>query len=185
MADESRRDDDVLYQDVRWMRMGRFQYGMIAFPLWILGLVGSIGTGKLNHVVLALALFTPPIAVCEWRMRKLGLIIRRDEIVLVRPLNHTRIPWHEIESFRLVVPPGFIDYGNRRIGVKRRRHVVPRATMVIPTVWLSVRGEKRWPPPNGPSRLRSRNGEVTDVMGFLEQQLADHQDQRAETLLRQ
>lgn len=97
MADDGRPgDDDFPYQDARWMRIGRFQYGMIAYPLWILGLVGSISTGKLSHIGLALALFTPPIAVCKWRMRKLGLIIRRDEIVLVRPLNHTRIPWHEI-----------------------------------------------------------------------------------------
>jgi hypothetical protein len=105
--------------------------------------------------------------------------------VLVRPLNQTRIPWHEIESFRLVVPPGFIDYGNRRVGVKRRQHTLPRATMAIPTVWLSARGEKRRPPLNGPTRLTCPDGEVTDIMGFLEQQLADHQDRSPETTLRQ
>jgi hypothetical protein len=157
------------------MRIARVQYGMIAYPLWILAVVGSISTGALSSVALAVALFTPPIAICEWRLRRMGLIVQRNAIVLVRPLNRTRIPWQEIESFELVVPPGFIDYGNRRVGVKRRHGIIPRSTMQLPTVWLSVNGEKRWPPPKGPSRLKWSGGEVADVMGFLNGQLADRQ----------
>jgi hypothetical protein len=40
-SDGGREPDDVLYQDARWMRMARVQYGMVAYPLWILGLAAS------------------------------------------------------------------------------------------------------------------------------------------------
>lgn len=177
MAGDDRVDSGkgILYQDARWRRIGRVQYGMIAYPLWLLALAGSIATGALDHVVLALAIFTPPIGIYEWRLRKMGLIIRSDAIILARALNHTRIPWADIDSFRITSPPGLADYGNRRIGVKRHPHAIPRSTMVISTVWLSLNGEKRWPPLNGPSSLKWSGGEITDVIGFLDEQLTDHQ----------
>jgi hypothetical protein len=172
MGDRDRLD--VLYQDARWLRIARFQYGIIAGPLWLLGLIGSISTGVPSHVALSLALFTPPIAICEWRLRKMGMIIRNNELVLVRPLNRTRIPWQQIESFTLIIPSGFIDYGARRIGVKRRHGLIPRSTMRIPTLWVSIKGEKRWPPLNGPSRLKWADGEAPDPLAFLNNQLAEH-----------
>ena len=42
MGDRDRLD--VLYQDARWLRIARFQYGIIAVPLWLLGLVGDPNT---------------------------------------------------------------------------------------------------------------------------------------------
>ena len=166
--------DGVLYQDARWTWIARFQYGWIAYPLWIAGLIGSISTGVPSHVLISLALFTPPIAICEWRLRKMGLIVNSDAIVLVRPLNRTRIPWQEIESFALVSPPGWIDYGNRRIAVKRRHGVIPRFKLQIPTIWLSTKGDAHRAWPRGPSRLRWSGGEIADVLGFLNEELVEH-----------
>jgi len=170
----TKEDPGLLYQDARWPRIARVSYGFFAFPLWIVGLVGSISTGVASHVVLALALFTPPIAICEWRMRKMGLVITSEGIELVRPLNRTRIAWHEIDSFKLFTPPGFMDYGYRRIGVSRRRHgIIPRVLLRIPTVWITV--DTRWPPwMRGPSNLKWAGGEVTDVLEFLNDQLETH-----------
>jgi hypothetical protein len=162
----------ALYQDVRWLGSARAQYGFLAYPLLTLGLAGSISTGVPWHVGLALALFGPPILICEWRLRKMGFIVKRDCIVLVRPLNRTRIPWSDIDSFVLVMPGGWLDYGNRRVGIKRHRGRIPRVTFQVPTVWVSARPRARWVPPFGPSGLRWSGGEITDVMGFLNEQLA-------------
>jgi hypothetical protein len=166
-------EEDTLYQDVRWPRIGRFQYGVIAYPLLTAALVGSLSTGVPWHVALALGLFGPPIGLCEWRLRTMGILITPDCVVLVRPLNRTPIPWSEIDAFTPVSPPGWVDHGTRRVGVKRRRNgIVPRTTMTIPTVWMSLKPNRRWPPPFGPAGLKWSGGEITDVMGFLNEQLA-------------
>jgi hypothetical protein len=165
---------DVLYQDKRWLGLARWQYGIFAYPFWFLGVAGSISSGRITNVLIVLAVFTPPIAICEWRLRKMGLIIRSDAILLVRPLNRTRIPWQDIEAFELIVPRGLIDYGDRRVGIRRRHGSMPRAAIRIPTVWLSIKGQHRWIGPKGPSGLKSSRGDITDVIGFLNGQLADH-----------
>jgi hypothetical protein len=173
--------DSALYQDARFSTIGRFQYGFIAYPLLILGLVGSISTGVVWHVGLALLLFVPLIGICEWRIKRMGFRISDEAIELIRPLNRTRIRWDEIERFDLIVPPGFVDYGyrgvgNRRVGIKRRRRgFIPRSRMQIPTLWIT--GPAKWPfsPLKGPSALTTSTGErITDVMGFLDDQLASH-----------
>jgi hypothetical protein len=79
------------------------------------------------------------------------------------------------DSFQLVMPPGIFDWGIRQIGVRRhRRRPVPRATVRIPTVLVSL-NDWKWLPLRGPSGLKSEAGEFTDTMGFLEAQLAQHQ----------
>jgi hypothetical protein len=164
--------EDTLYQDVRWRSIARYQYGLFASPLLILGLVGSISTGVLSNVLVALALLGTLILICEWRLRKMGFILKPDCIVLVRALNHTRIPWSDVDSFELVMPSGSIDWRNRRVGIKRHRGRIPRATFKIPTVWMSAGPRARWVPPIGPSGLRWSGGDITDVLGFLNGQLA-------------
>jgi hypothetical protein len=164
----------VLYQDANWSFYGRWQYGFIVFPLLLLGLIGSISTGVPAHVALVLAIFTPVIVACEWRMRKMGLVISDDGIELVRPLNRTRIAWSEIEGFKLRMSTGLVDYGTRRVAVKRRRHHVPHQALPVPTVLINTQEHRpRWLfPPQG---LKWSGGKITDVMGFLNEQLAEHQ----------
>ena len=160
--------EGVLCQDVRWRKLGRVQYGAIAFPLLALSLVSTLSTGVPSRVLFVLALFAPVILACEWRLPKMGFIIEPDCIVLVRALNRTRIRWDEIDSFRPIAAGGFIDYDNRRIGVKRaRRGIVPRATLAIPTVWLSLSPKRFYGPPG----LRWPGGETTDPLGFLNEEL--------------
>ncbi len=79
------RQGSALYQDARFSRIGRFQYGFLAYPLLILGLIGSISTGVMWHVGLVLLLFAPPIAICEWRIKRMGFRITDEAIELIRP----------------------------------------------------------------------------------------------------
>jgi hypothetical protein len=166
----------TLYQDARFSRIGRVQYGVFAYPLFILGLVGSISTGVVWHVGLALLLFAPPIAICEWRIKRMGFQITDETIELIRPLNRTRIRWDAIDRFDLVTPPGLFDSGNRRVGIKRRSHgFLPRSRMQIPTLWITA--SARWPlsPFKEPTALKASTGErIPDVMGFLNDQLVAH-----------
>jgi hypothetical protein len=107
----------------------------------------------------------------------MGLVLRPDCIVLIRPLNRTRIAWSDIDSFALIMPRGWIDYGNRRVGVKRHRSgLIPHTTLSIPTVWVAARQRSRWVAPFGACGLRSAGGEITDVMGFLSEQLRAHRN---------
>jgi hypothetical protein len=134
-------------------------------------------TGVPSNVGLVVGLFAVPIAVCEWRLRKMGFLLKRDCIVLIRALNSTRIPWREIDSFALVAPGGWIDYDNRRVGVKRHRNrLIAPVTIKLPTVWVSCRPRGRWVPPFGPSGLKWSGGEIADVIGLLNDQLAAHRD---------
>jgi hypothetical protein len=146
----------------------------MVYPLLILALAGSISTGILWHVGLALLLFGPPIAICEWRITRMGFRITDEAIELVRPLNRTRIGWDDIERFDLIAPPGLVDYGNRRIAIKRRRHgFIPRSRMQIPTVWITAATRPRFWPLGGPNAVTASTGErVADVIGFLKDQLA-------------
>jgi hypothetical protein len=171
--------EGALCQDGRWPGIARVQYGMLAYPLWLLAVAGSIARGDVANVLIIVALFTSPIVICEWRLRKMGFSVQSDALILVRPLNRTRIPWEDIERFELIRPNGLIDYGDRRLAVKRRGGILPRSTMRIPTLWLSVKDTKRWFPPGGQSRLRWASGELTDIVGFLESQLERHQPQLA------
>lgn len=167
--------EEAVLQDARWRGIARYQYGLIAYPLWLLGVAGSIANGKTGSVLIVLAVFTTPIVICEWRLRKMGFLVQRDALVLVRSLNRTRIPWQEIERFELVRPHKAIDYGDRRLAVKRQQGILPRSRMPIPTLWLSARGPKRWLPPRGQTSVRWASGELTDVTAFLESQLLQHQ----------
>jgi hypothetical protein len=165
----------VLYQDARFITIGRFQYGFFAYPLLILALIGSVSTGVAWHVGLALLLFASPITICEWRMRKMGFQITGETIELIRPLNRTRIGWNEIERFDLIIPPGPVEYGNRRVAVKRRawHGHVPRSRMPIPTLWITVPARFPWSPFRHPTELKTSTGErIPDVVGFLNDQLA-------------
>lgn len=172
----SRAEHVALYQDAHWSFYGRALYGFIAYPLLLLSLIGSISTGVPGNVALALAIFAPAIAICEWRMRKMGFVITDEGIVLVRALNRTRIRWREIECFELLMSRGWVDYGTRRVGVKRRRHRIPRQAMAVPTISINTQERRpRWLfPPQG-LKLKWSGGEITDVMGFLNEQLAKHQ----------
>jgi hypothetical protein len=74
--------EDTVYQDARWLSCARAQYGFLAYPLLALVLAGSISTGVLWHVGVALALFGAPIVICEWRLRKMGFLPEPECIVL-------------------------------------------------------------------------------------------------------
>jgi hypothetical protein len=163
--------EDALIRDSRWPGLGRVLYGVFAYPVLIAGLVGSISTGVLSSVVVVLAVLGTPILICEWRLRMMGFILESDCIVLVRPINRTRIPWSDIDSFAFVMPGGWIDYGNRRVGIRRQHGRMPRAVVKIPTVWVSARERASWVFPRGAAGLKWAGGEITDVMGFLNEQL--------------
>lgn len=169
-------EESVLYQDARFTRIGRFQYGLVAYPFVMLGLVGSISTGVAWHVGLALVVSVPPIAICEWRITRMGFRITDETIELIRPLNRTRIRWDEIDQFELIASPGLVDRGSRRVAIKRRRHgIIPRSRMQIPTLWITDRTEGPFSPLNGPTALKTSNGEnIPDVMAFLNEQLDTH-----------
>ena len=166
----------ALYQDARFSRIGRFQYGFFAYPLLILGLIGSIATGVVGHVGLALLLFALPIAICEWRIKRMGFRITDETIELIRPLNRTRIRWDEIDRFDLITPPELVDYGNRRVGIKRRSHrLMPRSRIQIPTLWITAPAKWPFSPFKEPTALKTSTGErIPDVMGFLNDQLVAH-----------
>ena len=93
--------------------------------------------------------------------------------VLVSGDDDLLAAWDEVDRFDLVAPPGYIDYGKRRVAITRRCGRIPRTRMQIPTVWVSIAGPNRFPPFNRPSALKSSTDEtIPDVMGFLTQQLA-------------
>lgn len=100
----------------------------------------------------------------------LGIAITSVGIELIRPLNTTRLGWDQIEAFELVTPRNTVDRGSRRIRVRRMRSRVPRQRVQMPTVWITT--DAALPPLRGPSRLRWSGGEVEDVLGFLNQELA-------------
>ncbi len=176
MGRSSSTEESVIYQDARFTRIGRFQYGLVAYPLMMLGLVGSISTGVAWHVGFALAVFVPPIAICEWRITRMGFRITDEGIELIRPLNRTRIRWDDIDQFELVTSPGRVDHGNRRVAIKRRRHgIIPRSRMQIPTLWITAGSEGSFSPLKGPTALKASTGEnIPDVMGFLNEELNAH-----------
>jgi len=176
---------DVLYQDARWPRLARWQYGIFLYPWFLLCVVGSITTGVPWHVALALAITLPPIGVAELRLRRMGFIPRGNHIELVRALNRTCIAWDEIESFVIVLPTGrgFFDHGDRRVGTRRHRRLLPRTTYVLPTVWVSDRSEQHlaWGTSTmfGAPGLRWPGGRADDVMGFLADMLETHRPAHA------
>ncbi len=91
MADAHHTSTKALFQDRRWLSIARLQYGLLAYPLWLLGIGGSPSIGKLVNVLVVFGLFTVPIAICEWRLRKMGFAVEENALVLLRPLNRTRI----------------------------------------------------------------------------------------------
>ena len=174
--------DDVLYQDSRWLRLARWQYGIYLYSLCLLFLVGTIANRGVGwNVAFVLAITLPPIGLAELRLRRIGFIPRAEHIELVRALNRTRIAWDEIEGFVIVLPTGrgFFDHGDRRIGIRRHHRLLPRTTFVLPTVFVSDRPEQHLR--FGTSRmfgepgLRWPGGQTADVMGFLADMLAAHQ----------
>jgi hypothetical protein len=159
--------DPVLYQDARWSR-SRWSFRFFTYPFWLLGVVRSISSGLVWHVLEILALFTPPIVIGEWRMKRMGFRLTDEGIELVRPVHRTRIRWEEIERFDLIRDSG------SRVGIKRRRHGRrPRIWMPIPT--LRITEPMNSAGAQGPNGLKTSTGErIADVMGFLNDQLAAH-----------
>jgi hypothetical protein len=159
----------VLYQDARWPWSGRLLYGVFFYLLWILGVASSLTTGSPGNVLLAVVILSLPIAACEWRMRKMGLVITDEGIELVRALNRTPVPWDHIDGFVARKVVGLVDYGERKLWVTRTRGgMIP-----VPTVVLTPE-KTRWRWWFSRARLKSPGGEIRDVMGFLYDELATH-----------
>lgn len=155
----------VLYQDARWPGTARLIYGVFIAPFWVFlaaELLGARPSGTSEGTIaLWLAFFSLLAAVCEWRARKMGIVVTEDELILVRALNRTRIPWSEIEDFR---PAPYGLWGEARLRVKRRGRL--RAKIAIPTLVLTP-SRSWWTWWFQPARLRCVSGEVDDPTAFL------------------
>jgi hypothetical protein len=162
-------ETEVLYQDARWPWSGRILYGVFLYLLWILGVASSLTTGSPRDVLLVVAILSLPIVVCEWRMRKMGLVITDEGIELVRALHRTPVPWDHIDGFVARKVVGLVDYGERKLWVARTRgRMIP-----VPTVVLTPE-KSRWRWWFSRPRLKWSGGEIGDVMGFLYDELAMH-----------
>jgi hypothetical protein len=156
---------DVLYQDARWPGTARLIYGVLIAPFWVF-LVAELlgarhrGTSE-GAIALVLAFLSLLAAVCEWRARKMGILITEDDLILIRALNRTRIPWSEIEDFS-PVPYGL--WGEARLRVKRRGRL--RSKIAVPTLILTP-SRSWWTWWFQPARLRCVSGEVDDPTAFL------------------
>jgi hypothetical protein len=159
----------VLYQDARWPWSGRMFYGVFFYLLWILGLVGSLTSGSPGEVLVVVVILALPIALCEWRMRKMGLVITDEGIELVRALSRTPVPWENIDGFIARRVVGLVDYGERKLWVtctKGRMIPVPTIVLTPEKPWW------RWW--FSRARLKWSGGEIADVVGFLYDELATH-----------
>jgi len=69
-------------------------YGVFLYPLWILAAVQVVRPAT-TRVAAAwfLLVISLGIAACEWRARKMGIIVSSEGVVLMRPLNRSRIKW--------------------------------------------------------------------------------------------
>lgn len=152
----------MLYQDARWPGSARLMYGAFVAPLWVLAAVRvlaggvSVSAGVVTSVILAL-----PVVACEWRARRMGIIVSDAELILVRPLNRTHIAWSEINDFKTVP---FGAWGEARLRVERRGHF--RSKLAIPTLVLTP-SRSWWTWWFQPAMLRGASGEVVDPLVFL------------------
>jgi len=159
----------VLYQDARWPWSGRLLYLVCLLPLWLLGVFGSLVTGSPGTILLVTAAVLLPIALCEWRIRKMGLLISGEGIELVGAINRTAVSWDHVDGFVVRKVGGPVDYGERKIRVTR----IGGPTVTVPTVALTPE-KSWWRWWFSRTRLKWSGGETSDVVGFLHDQLAKH-----------
>lgn len=151
-------ENGVLYQEARWPWIARLYSCPLLCPLWVAAVV-AVGLGR-GLVVAGIAVLTT--ALVEWRARNMGVILTAHELVLVRALNRTGIPWTDIEGFDLIE---YGTWGEQRLRVKRRGRVGP-VQPAIPTLFVTpTRSHLRWW--FQPARLRWRGGEIDDPVAFL------------------
>ena len=164
----------VLYQDARWPLRGRLLFGVL-YPFLAAAVIG----GVLNHdpigtdLILA-AGFLLPIAICEWRARRMGFKVTDDGIDLIRAVNHSFVPWESFDGFVLRKPAGAVDYGQRTVWIKRATNGrLPKGLLPVPTLYVTPQ-HTRWFTWMGPGGIKWSGGTAPDTASFLDQLTATH-----------
>jgi hypothetical protein len=157
-----------LYQDARWPTSARIFYGsllaIVAIPSLVHARLSGISPTAALYTALVVAV---PAAVCEWRARRMGIVVGAEGLVLVRALNRTFVPWEDIERFER---RDYGIWGEARLCIKRDRRTFSKFD--VPTLVLTPT-RSHWTWWFQPARLRSQRGDVVDPVGFLEEKLAD------------
>ncbi len=163
IASESVVQHSALYQEARWPGSARLLYVGLLSPFWLLAARDVVWPATTRVVGLcllaALVVFT---AACEWRARKMGLVVTSDGVVLIRALNRTRIRWADIEDFE-AIPFGM--WGEQRVRVKRH-HRFGGAQPAVPTLILTPT-RSWWTWWFRPARLRAAGTLQDDPLDFL------------------
>ena len=151
---------------------GRLFYGLL-YPIGIVVVVaGALAGDSIGTLVILAAGFGVPVALCEWRARRMGFMVSEDGIELIRALNRSFVPWARVSQFVLRKPAGAVDYGQRVVWIERTKNgLVPAGLLPVPTLYVTPEASRvfRW---MGSGGVKWDGGRATETAAFLDQLLA-------------